>query len=244
MPAHWPAWEGLFRPLPFPAPLDASALCYALAYAVGLAAFALMAQRRRIATSGVGAVSVAGLLGGLAGANLAQWLTTGSGGKSVLGGIAGGYLAVVLYKRHLGLRRPTGDLFAVALSAGEAVGRFGCLVGGCCYGVETSVPWAVYQHGAWRHPTQLYLALLALLILAVLLRIELHAPLPENGLLYAQGTLYSVGRFLVEFFRVGPPLALGLTAAQWACLAGFVFFGSRLSLMLRPRPAAVGVETA
>jgi phosphatidylglycerol:prolipoprotein diacylglycerol transferase len=244
MPVSWPAWDSLIRPLAFPALLNAAALCYALAYAVGTAAFALMARRRGLATSGVGAVSIAGLLGGLVGANLAQWLTTGSGGKSVLGGVAGGYLAVVLYKRYLGVRRPTGDLFAVALSAGEAVGRFGCFVGGCCYGVPTAVSWAVYQHGAWRHPTQLYLALLSLLILTVLLWIEFRAPLPENGLLYVQGTLYAVGRFLVEFFREGTPFALGLTAAQWACLAGFVFFGSRLALFLRLGPASIRVGTA
>src|SRR5690349_6084384 len=100
MLAHWPGWDILLRPLPLPVPLSASALCYGLAYAIGLVVFALMARRRRIATSGIGAVSVAGLLGGLVGANLAQWLATGSGGKSVLGGVAGGYLAVVLYKRH------------------------------------------------------------------------------------------------------------------------------------------------
>jgi phosphatidylglycerol:prolipoprotein diacylglycerol transferase len=244
MPAPWTIWDALFRPLPLSAPLSASALCYGLGYAVGLVAFALMAHRRRIATSGIGAISIAGLLGGLVGANLAQWLTTGSGGKSVLGGIAGGYLAVAVCKRYLGIRRPTGDLFAVALSAGEAVGRFGCFFGGCCYGVPTAVPWAVYQHGAWRHPTQLYLALIALLILTVLLWIDRRAPLPENGLLFVQGTLYTFGRFLVEFFRDGISLALGLTTAQWACLAGFVFFVSRLALLLRARPAVAGVRAA
>jgi len=229
-------WHDGFGQLPVLPPLSLASLCYMLAYAVGLGAFGLMARRRGIATGGVGAVSVAGLLGGLVGANIAQWLTTGSGGKSVLGGVAGGYLAVVLYKRYLGLRRSTGDLFAVALAAGEAVGRFGCFFGGCCYGRPTSIPWAVFQHDAWRHPTQLYLAAASLLILVVLLGIEFRAPLPENGLLFVQGTLYTAARFVIEFFREGTPLALGLTAAQWACLAGFVFFALRLRGMLRAKP--------
>ena len=111
--------------------------CYALGYLTGLAAFVLMARRRQLATAGIMSV---GLIGGLAGANLAQWLFGGAAGKTVLGGIAGGYLTIILYKRYLGLRRPTGDLFAVAISAGEAVERWGCFFGGCCYGKACAVP--------------------------------------------------------------------------------------------------------
>jgi prolipoprotein diacylglyceryltransferase len=59
---------------------------------------------------------------------------------------------------------------------------------------------------------------------------------PENGLFYLQGALYCAARFAIEFFRAhsGPPLALGLHAAQWACVAGFAFFATRLYLLLRP----------
>ncbi len=98
-----------------------SAECYGLGYLTGLAAFAWMARRRRLATAGIMAVMGAGLLGGLAGANLAQWVFGGVAGKTVLGGIAGGYLCVALYKRHLGLRRSTGDLFAVGGSAARRI---------------------------------------------------------------------------------------------------------------------------
>ena len=221
--------------------LTPSAGCYALGYLAGLAAFALMARRRRLATPGIMAVMGAGLLGGLAGANLAQWAFShvfgGAAGKTVLGGIAGGYLAVVWYKRRLGIRRPTGDLFAVAVSAGEAVGRWGCLLGGCCYGRACALPWAVHQHGAWRHPTQLYLSGANALILAALWRYDKTRP-PENALFYLQGTLYCAARFAIEFFRADPPPVWGLTGAQWACLGGFVFFGVRLAGLLRRGRAA------
>ena len=218
------------------------AVCYALGYLTGLAAFAWMARRRNLATAGIMAVMGAGLLGGLAGANLTQWAYAhlgggGEGGKTVLGGIAGGYLSVLLYKRYLGLRRPTGDLFAVAVSAGEAVGRWGCFFGGCCYGKVCAMPWAVHQHGAWRHPTQLYLSGANALILVALWRFDRTRP-PENGLWYLQGVLYCTARFVIEFFRDGPPPVGGLTGAQWACLAGFAFFSVRLARLLRPpRPA-------
>lgn len=102
-----------------------SAGCYGLGYLTGLAAFVWMARRRKMATSGILAIMGAGLIGGLIAANLTQWVFGGSAGKTVLGGIAGGYLTVICYKRYLGIQRPTGDLFAAAVSAGEAVSRCG-----------------------------------------------------------------------------------------------------------------------
>ena len=209
-----------------------SPLCYAIGYLAGLAAFCAMARRRGIATSGIAALAGAGVIGGLVGAHLAQWILGGSEGKSVLGAISFGYLAVAWYKRHLGITRPTGDLFAVALCAGEAIGRFGCFFGGCCGGIPTHVPWAVWQDGAWRHPSQVYDALAWLLIGAILLRIERTYP-RENTLFYVQGLLYSTARFGIEFFRAHPtPPTLGLSVAQWACVAGAAFFSARLGLLL------------
>src|SRR5258708_29144297 len=124
------------------APVTISAAFYALGYLSGIAAFFWMARKRGIATQGMLAVMGAGLLGGLITANLVQF-ATGSPGKTVLGAVAGGYLAVAWYKRRLGIVRPTGGLFAVALCVGEAVGRWGCFFGGCCYGKACILPWAV-----------------------------------------------------------------------------------------------------
>lgn len=214
-----------------------ASFCYLMGYLTGLAAFVLLARRRGLATSGIMAVAGAGLIGGLIGANLGQWVCARvlhdvAAGKSVIGGLAGGYLAVVLYKRHLGIQRPTGDLFAVALTAGEAVGRWGCFFAGC-YGTVTTVPWAVSEHGQMRHPTQIYSSAASALILAVLMGVEKTRP-PENTLFYLQGTLFCVARFGIEFFRAGPVPVAGLTLAQWACAAGFVFFAIKLARLLRP----------
>ena len=77
----------------------------------------------------------------------------------------------------------------MALAGGEAIGRWGCFFGECCYRkIATHLPWAVYEHGAYRHPTQAYLALAATAVFLVLW--QLHTkPLPENALFYIQGTL-------------------------------------------------------
>jgi len=205
-----------------------SATCYALGYIAGLAAFGYMARRRGIATAGVWMLMSAGLLGGLAGANLTQLVVTGSPGKTLLGGIACGYLAVILTKRSLGIVRPTGDLFAMALAAGEAIGRWGCFFGECCYGkVAPHLPWAVYEHGAFRHPTQAYLALAATAVFIALWQLH-RKPLPENSLFYIQGMLYCASRFVIEFYREGPTLLAGLTLAQLACLVGVAFFAYKM----------------
>jgi len=222
-----------------------SATCYALGYIAGLAAFGYMARRRGIATAGVWMLMSAGLLGGLAGANLTQMIVTGSPGKTLLGGIACGYIAVILTKRSLGIVRPTGDLFAMALAAGEAIGRWGCFFGECCYGkIAPNLPWAVYEHGAFRHPTQAYLALAATAVFIVLWQLH-RKPLPENALFYIQGTLFCAARFGIEFFREGPTLLAGLTLAQLACLAGLAFFAYKMMDLIgkegapsRPAPIA------
>jgi phosphatidylglycerol:prolipoprotein diacylglycerol transferase len=211
-------------------PVTISAAFYTLGYLSGVAAFVWMARKRGLATSGILAIMGAGLLGGLLAANVVQ-LATGSPGKTVLGAVAGGYLAVVWYKRRVGIVRPTGDLFAVALCVGEAVGRWGCYFGGCCYGKVCTVPWAVWQHGAWRHPAQVYLSISCSLILGWLWLYSRTSP-PENGLFFLQGVLYCVARFMVEFWREGNPFGAGLTLAQWGCLAGIWFFGVRLTQLV------------
>jgi phosphatidylglycerol:prolipoprotein diacylglycerol transferase len=217
-----------------------AAVFFVAAYLVGVMAFAVMARRRGIATNGIAVLASAGLLGGAFGAQVLQSLFGGVPGKSLLGGVAAGCLAVVYAKARLGIRRPTGDLFAVAIAAGEAVGRIGCLFAGCCYGRATTVAWAVYDHGAWRHPTQIYSSVAAAATLAVLIALERRRVLPDNGLFYVQGLLLCGSRFGIEFMRDVPVTAIGLTTAQIACAAGALFFAGRLVRMLRLQVGHLG----
>ena len=202
---------------------------YAAAYAVAMLAFWWMARRRGMPAQTAAAIMTAGLLGGLAGANIVQFVLTGLPGKTIEGGIAGGWLAVIAAKRALGITRGTGDLFALAIPAGEAVGRIGCFIGGCCYGKIAGVAWAVHDHAASRHPAQLYLSIAAALCFAVLYSIERRMRLRDNALFYLGGTLFCADRFIAEFFRDGAPATLGLTLAQIACCAGFTFFTWKLA---------------
>src|SRR5437899_2542448 len=108
-----------------------------LAYSVGALVLYLAARERRMATEGIRYVALAGLVGGVLGAKVTELLLAHGqaaaanpgilldprlGGRTILGGVIVGWGAVEATKWRLGIRRSTGDLFALALPAGEAVG--------------------------------------------------------------------------------------------------------------------------
>lgn len=210
---------------------------YAIAYAAAATIFWWAARQRAMASDEMLRVMIAGLVGGLVGANIIQLLATGLPGKTIEGGILGGWIAVVLVKRRLGITAHTGDLFALAIPLGEAIGRIACFIGGCCYGkIANGLAWAVQDHGALRHPTQLYMSLGAAFCFAILLGLERRHVLPANGLFYLGGMLFCIDRFAIEFFRDGATMTpFGLTLAQTGCLIGFAIFAA-LFIRLMPSP--------
>jgi prolipoprotein diacylglyceryltransferase len=110
------------------------------------------------------------------------------GGKTIAGGLAGGWLGVEIAKRLTGLRQSTGDRFVFPILLGLSIGRIGCFLEGLpdhTYGIATSLPWGVdFGDGIRRHPTQLYeivfcLTLaIALLIYARQRGVFAHSPSP------------------------------------------------------------------
>ncbi len=212
----------------------------------GLVLF-LEARRRKVATEGMGYIVLAGLVGGVIGAKLTLWaifhwntfvaqpwiiLDPRTGGRALIGGIAGGWLAVEIAKWRLGIKRSTGNLFALALPAGEAVGRIGCFLNGCCHGAVTDFPLAVWQHDALRHPAQIYSALAAVAILSILyaLRDRLWR---EGDLFRLYLVLYGVARFGIEFLRERNGMIGPLSLVQWICLEIVLLFGVLLILSAR-----------
>lgn len=170
------------------------------------------AKKRGLDTDGMRWVGLAGLVGGVVGARLTQgllsapspglshWLDPRAGGKSLVGGLICGYLCVVWAKKRLGILRSTGDLWALAIPAGEAVGRVGCFLNGCCEGTIWNGTWAIWQNGAWRHPAPFYSALGALFLCGFLLWIAPKLS-REGDLFRVFVVLYGLMRFGVEFFR-------------------------------------------
>jgi phosphatidylglycerol:prolipoprotein diacylglycerol transferase len=148
------------------------------------------------------------------------------GGKTIVGGLLGGWLAVEVVKRRNGIRRRTGDLFALPLCVGIAVGRIGCFLAGLAddtYGKPTHLPWAVdFGDGIPRQPVQLYEILFLILLGWVLSR---PARWPEGTRFRVFLTAYLAWRLVIDFLKP-QPLAVGLNVIQWACVAGLLTLGT------------------
>ena len=136
-----------------------------------------------------------------------------SGGVFYGGLIAAVAVALIYLRRHKLPLWTTTDVFAPGIALGHIVGRIGCLLAGCCFGRETSVPWAITFRdpaamanvgtplGVPLHPTQLYEAGAEALILVFLLAFERRGrPFPGRTF-WTYMLLYGVSRFIVELYR-------------------------------------------
>lgn len=146
------------------------------------------------------------------------------GGLSMHGVLVGGIAVLFAYSRKKKL--PLGlllDVVAPGVALGQAVGRIGCLLTGCCYGIPTSGPLGVYTRFApgLRHPYQLYESLADFgLFLALIWAEGKFAGIRavEGGLFLAYLSGYSVLRFFLEFLRDNESYFLGLSYGQWTCI--------------------------
>jgi phosphatidylglycerol:prolipoprotein diacylglycerol transferase len=132
-----------------------------------------------------------------------------SGSGFVLyGGIIGGILAAIMYCKSKRVNFfQYFDLTVPSVALAQGFGRIGCFLAGCCYGRETDSAIGIVFHnssiapnGIKLIPTQLLSSAGDFLIVIVLL---LYARKDRKtgkvGALYL--ILYSVGRFIIEFFR-------------------------------------------
>jgi len=146
------------------------------------------------------------------------------------------------------------DIAAPALALAYGVGRLGCHVAGDGdWGTVTDVPWGVaytnaivgwadpntgipYAPGVRVHPTPVYEFLQGVLAFAILwgLRKKNFAP---GTLAWLYLIFAGLSRFVVEFWRINPAVALGLSEAQWFS-AVLMVLGLAL-LALRPARARV-----
>ncbi|MGE4555147.1 MAG: prolipoprotein diacylglyceryl transferase [Candidatus Paceibacterota bacterium] len=97
------------------------------------------------------------------------------------------------------------DSMIFGMLLGHSIGRIGCFLHGCCYGIATNVPWAIQfpnlGDNLLRHPTQLYESLSYLLIFLLFCFYSQKIKLKNGSLFFIGTTLHSLARFIIEYFR-------------------------------------------
>jgi phosphatidylglycerol:prolipoprotein diacylglycerol transferase len=179
-----------------------------------------------------------------------------SGGVFYGGLILAVLVGVWYIRRHRLPLWPVCDAFAPGIALGHVIGRVGCLLGGCCYGMPTRVAWAVTFSdpfaaenagtplGVPLHPTQLYEAGAELLILAALLALERRGRPFAGRTFWGYMLAYAVSRFVIEFFRGDPRGAvLSLPTSQFIALA-LVPLSVAMLVYLARRPEPAPAEPA
>jgi phosphatidylglycerol:prolipoprotein diacylglycerol transferase len=166
---------------------------------------------------------------------LGAWLDNG---KTILGGLVGGYAGVEAAKALLGVKVKTGDSFAAPVAVAVAVGRLSCFVAGCCYGTVTSLPWGMdFGDGRLRHPTQVYEFIFHLTAAAGLAWLKRRGMF-RNQLFKLYILSYLAYRFATEFIRPEPRLLGPLTGYQIAALLLILVFAGLWAFDQRLMPAA------
>jgi len=175
------------------------------------------------------------------------------GGKTIVGALAVGLLFVELTKRYIGLKQSTGDLYAIPLAVGIAIGRIGCFLTGLSdntYGTPTGLPWGVnFGDGIPRHPTQLYEIVFLLVLIPVLygiLQLDLNVPKEAaraHASIFLPGdafrlfmVAYMSFRLICDFIKPYPRLFLGLGGIQWACVLVLLYYFRDIMRWLRLSP--------
>ena len=217
---------------------------YGLAYLAGFVCAGLvmraLARRWRLDISGDDVVSVIiGIaFGVIVGARLFYVLFYGAGyylahplevfatwdgGMSFHGGLVGAIAGGYIVSRSLHISFATiCDLAACGAPVGLFFGRCANFINGELWGKETSLPWGVMFSdtgggAVYRHPSQLYEALLEGVVLFIIMMVlsRKRPPRPQGTFIGTFLACYGVFRFLIEFVRL-PDAQLGyLLGTDW-----------------------------
>jgi phosphatidylglycerol:prolipoprotein diacylglycerol transferase len=196
-------------------------------YAAAAVVYTIVRQRRGDAVNDRTRAAV--IAGAAAGAALGARLLVLFAGKTIVGGLLGGLIGVEIAKRMIGVTRSTGDLFVLPLITAMSIGRIGCFLTGPIdhtAGNPTSLPWGIaIADGVPRHPVALYEIAILLLLAAVAPRAR-----REGDAFRIFLASYLAFRLAVDFLKPEPkPILLGMSAIQWACVAGLLYYALVLS---------------
>ena len=131
------------------------------------------------------------------------------GGLVFSGGVIAVIISMAFYlKRHNISFWKTGDLWAPGVAIGQAIGRIGCFMAGCCYGKPTHCilgvtftnPDSLAPRGVPIHPTQLYSSAAGFIIFVILIILKSKKRFNGQVILWFF-ILHSTARLAIERFR-------------------------------------------
>lgn len=171
-----------------------------------------------------------------------RWLRLATG-KTIIGGLLGGYVAVELAKKFVGYQSATGDWFALIAPIGIIVGRIGCLLHGCCLGEVCTRAWYTMSDadGMARWPAVPMEIIFNVVALLVFLVLRFRRVLPgQHFHLYL--IAYGVFRFAHEFVRatpriLGPLSGYAIAALLTVAFGVFAFMRRAQAVRRASRPA-------
>jgi phosphatidylglycerol:prolipoprotein diacylglycerol transferase len=143
-------------------------------------------------------------------------------GVGVYGAVIGVLLAIVVYclVRKLSIWL-VADMVSPGALVGMAIGRIGCILNGCCYGLESDAACSVIYTNPATYapldiavlPTQFFHLFWNLAAFAVLWALRRKIK-PTGNLFLLYMALYAAGDLLIRFFREGTPWLFGIQQAQ------------------------------
>jgi phosphatidylglycerol:prolipoprotein diacylglycerol transferase len=164
-----------------------------------------------------------------------RWMEMVLVGKTVVGGLLGGYIGVELAKKLVRYQGVTGDLFAQMVPLSIALGRIGCMVNRCCPGQELPPAWYTVTHadGSVHWPAAEVELIFNLVAAAVFMILRRRGILPgQHFHLYMIS--YGTFRFFHEWMRHETLLVAPWTGYQLLslllALSGLVLFVRRQRL--------------
>lgn len=169
------------------------------------------------------------------------------GGQSMVGGLLGGLAGVEVAKGAAGVTASTGDALVVPILVALIIGRIGCFLAGlfdATYGNPTSLPWGYdFGDGVARHPTQIYDQLFALGLLLILARGRLRLQAVPGLEFKVMLSGYLLWRLLIDALKPRPVEYLGaLSGIQLLCLLGLLAYAPIVMRAWRRLPDAGVVE--
>ena len=222
-----PAFELLGRSIG-PVALPAYGILLVIGMLIALWIVTRQARKAGLPSETITDLAVYAIIAGLIGAKvllvIVEWAHYSRNPRDLLslfqsGGVFYGGLLGAIPVAFWYARRPqldgwkTADVLAPGVVVGQAVGRLGCFMAGCCYGKPAAdLPWAVTFRDVYAnrnvgtpldtplHPTQIYESLACFLILGILLWMSPRKRF-HGQIVLAYVFLYAVARFIVEMYR-------------------------------------------